>query len=236
MKEGKNHNRIIFLTTLSVYLGLVLVGGVTPSVFAQAATRNFNVRDEVEIKDDLDKKPDDFDFAEADFPALFAELLSEIKTQVAAGKIALPLGEKFGVAADYQILKIPGSGGAFGGEVADAQLKQILQNTIEKRIYSGAAKSADFYQGTKTINITLDADASDWTLSVSFTKNKADKFADFLEKRFSRAASAATNVLTKKIYQNSSAQVNSLINQSISIQISLPRSAIDDYLADKNSN
>jgi len=40
-----------------VYLGLVLAGA-TPQVLAQAAmTRQFDVKDEVEVKDDLDKKP-----------------------------------------------------------------------------------------------------------------------------------------------------------------------------------
>ncbi len=41
-----------------MYLGLVLAGA-TPQVLAQAAmTRQFNVKDEVEVKDNLDKKPD----------------------------------------------------------------------------------------------------------------------------------------------------------------------------------
>jgi len=56
--KGKNYNSIVFLTTLSVYLGLVLVGA-TPQVLAQAAlTRNFDIQIEAEIKDDLDNKPE----------------------------------------------------------------------------------------------------------------------------------------------------------------------------------
>lgn len=64
MTKGKNYNSIVFLTTLSVYLGLVLAGGAgAPQVLAQAAlTRNFDVQIEAEIKDDLDKKPDDEEF------------------------------------------------------------------------------------------------------------------------------------------------------------------------------
>lgn len=60
MTKGKNYNSIVFLTTLSVYLGLVLAGGAgAPQVLAQAAlTRNFDVQIEAEIKDDLDNKPD----------------------------------------------------------------------------------------------------------------------------------------------------------------------------------
>ena len=58
MSKAKNHNSILFLTTLGLYLGLVMVGA-SPQVLAQAATaRNFDIKDEVEFKDDLDKKPD----------------------------------------------------------------------------------------------------------------------------------------------------------------------------------
>ena len=59
MVNRKNQNSILVLATLGVYLGLVLVGA-TPQVLAQAAmTKQFNVKDEVEVKDDLDKGPDD---------------------------------------------------------------------------------------------------------------------------------------------------------------------------------
>jgi hypothetical protein len=67
MSDRKNYNSIVFLTTLSLYLGLVLAGGATPSVLAQAATtRNFDIKSEIVVEDDLDKKPDD-------------ELLAELK-------------------------------------------------------------------------------------------------------------------------------------------------------------
>lgn len=60
MANRKNNNSIIFLTTLGVYLGLLLVGGTAPQVLAHSAmTRNFEIQDEIEIKDDLDNKPDD---------------------------------------------------------------------------------------------------------------------------------------------------------------------------------
>ncbi|MEO8648694.1 MAG: hypothetical protein ABI539_05970 [Acidobacteriota bacterium] len=59
MKVIKNHNSILFLTTLGVYLGLVLVGGAVPQAFAHSATaKHFELTDEIEIEDDLDKNPD----------------------------------------------------------------------------------------------------------------------------------------------------------------------------------
>ena len=46
------------LATLGVYLGLILTGG-TPQVLAHAAlTRTFDVRDEIDVVDDQDRKPD----------------------------------------------------------------------------------------------------------------------------------------------------------------------------------
>jgi len=55
----RTNNSLLFLTTLGVYLGLVLVGGAAPSVFAHGAlTRPFELQDEIEIHDDLDTKPD----------------------------------------------------------------------------------------------------------------------------------------------------------------------------------
>jgi hypothetical protein len=55
----RTNNSLLFLTTLGVYLGLVLVGGAAPSVFAHGAlTRPFELKDEIEITDDLDTKPD----------------------------------------------------------------------------------------------------------------------------------------------------------------------------------
>lgn len=82
MTERNKNNRIIFLTTLSVYLGLVLVGGATPSVLAQAATAKiFNVQDEIEVRDDLDNKPDDSkDFQEIYAEEVFAEFIEDLRS------------------------------------------------------------------------------------------------------------------------------------------------------------
>lgn len=57
MNDRKSQNSIFVLATLGVYLGLVLAGA-TPQILAQAAmTRYFDVKDEIEFKDDLDNKP-----------------------------------------------------------------------------------------------------------------------------------------------------------------------------------
>ena len=60
MANKKAQNSILVLTTLGVYLGLLMVGGAAPQVLAHSATtRNFEITDEIEVKDDLDTNPDD---------------------------------------------------------------------------------------------------------------------------------------------------------------------------------
>lgn len=67
---------MIFLTTLGVYLGLVLAGGASSQVFAHTAlTRNFDIRDEIEFKDDLDNKPDGCDLTRDDITNLETKYL-----------------------------------------------------------------------------------------------------------------------------------------------------------------
>ncbi|MGE3465584.1 MAG: hypothetical protein AB7J13_01515 [Pyrinomonadaceae bacterium] len=59
MTNTRSKNSIIALATLGVYIGLLMAGG-TPVLGHQAAmTRNFDVKDELELKEKLDKKPDD---------------------------------------------------------------------------------------------------------------------------------------------------------------------------------
>jgi len=56
----KGQNSILFVATLGVYLGLVLAGATPQAMAGQRAamTRNFDIRDEIEFTDDLDKNPD----------------------------------------------------------------------------------------------------------------------------------------------------------------------------------
>jgi len=57
LSASKNKNSILVLATLGVYLGLALAGA-TPQVLAQAAmARQFDLKDELEHRDDLDAKP-----------------------------------------------------------------------------------------------------------------------------------------------------------------------------------
>ncbi len=89
MTTRKNYNSVIFLTTLSVYLGLVLVGAPA-TVLAQAAlTSNIEVKDKIEKRDDLDKKPSDeeAELSEADNQAIL-DYVSVVKILLEASRQA----------------------------------------------------------------------------------------------------------------------------------------------------
>lgn len=81
MNKSKNHNSILFLTTLGVYLGLVLVGA-TPVLGHAATTRNFELQDEIEVKDDLDNQPDIEEiktFLEVSFEPYVSQFIQDLR-------------------------------------------------------------------------------------------------------------------------------------------------------------
>lgn len=92
MTNRKSQNSILFLTTLGVYLGLVLVGA-TPQVLAQAATaKQFSVKDEIGRKDDLDNKPNDLAEVTGSIRDYFneaAEYIRDIRDLSSMGKLIL---------------------------------------------------------------------------------------------------------------------------------------------------
>ena len=233
MNNRNKNNRIIFLTTLSVYLGLVLVGGAMPNVLAQAATtRNFNVQDEIEVKDDLDNKPDGENSSRSDFPFLLIQLLNEIKREALSGKITLPLPNDFVVEGHFESFSGLGGGGAVGGALSDKRLEEILRNAISQSFQRKAFELADFGEdNTKSVRITLAADQTDLMLKVSFSKNKADKFADFLNQKFSSVKISAKNKLAKQVYDNTSAETSGTAeNNQVYIVTRLPRGSLDEFL------
>lgn len=62
MAKQPTQNSIIFLAALGVYLGL-LVAGASPGVISQQAalTRSFDISEEIEVSDDLDRDPETAD-------------------------------------------------------------------------------------------------------------------------------------------------------------------------------
>jgi hypothetical protein len=78
--RSRNQNSFLAVATLGVYLGLILAGA-TPTVLAQAATaKQFNVKDEVEVTENLERKPANADASSDE--KLNAKITSSVKRLV----------------------------------------------------------------------------------------------------------------------------------------------------------
>jgi hypothetical protein len=234
INRNKN-NRIVFLTTLSVYLGLVLVGGVTPSVFAQAATtRNFNVQDEIEVKDDLDKKPDDSEAEHSsakDFPVLFINLLNQIKVEAESGKYSAPVQTEF----DFETRCFEtGLRGYFrgnyrgGSDILDSDFYRFVKSAVDEKFKSKISEVSDFVDGkSKGWQIQIKVDNTDLSFKDSFTKPNAAPFAALLNREFSLLALSAKDISTRQVYENTEAISE---NNQVFIVTRLPRGSLDKLL------
>ena len=226
MSKSAGYNRIVFLTTLSVYLGLVLVGGSACSLAHSATNKSFDIKNEIEFKDDLDNNPD------KDIPDLFAELLKSIKENAASGSIALPIQKDFHVGGNFTT-SLNSGGGSLGVNVSDQNLSLIIQNAFNRKFKPKALELADYKNGTKAARINLDADVTNFSLEVSFDKSHSNQFAEFLNREFSFSAQTAADNLLRQIYENTKASSE---NNQVFIITHLPRAAIDEFLAEKDAS
>lgn len=223
MAKSKSYNRIVFLTTFSLYLSLVLVGGTGCNLSHSALTKSFDLKNEIEFKEDLDNNPD------KDIPTLFAELLANIEENAKSGNIALPIQENF-VADGTFTRSLNAGGGGLGHNISDQNLGLIIQNSINRKLKPKAFESIDFKGDTKTVGIVFSADSTNFSLKVSFDRDQPAQFAEFLNKKFSDSANSVSDQSLKQIYENT--KVSSENNQ-VFIVTRLPRAAIDEALAKK---
>jgi hypothetical protein len=251
MSNRKNYNSIVFLTTLSVYLGLVLVGGATPSVLAQAATtRDFNIKSEIVIEDDLDKKPD----GASD---LSDQIQHAINTQFIARSILTLLD-------DLEKLKqIEKNGGEQRFEIEclyrrfegfNAYLVDKLEDDGNKQLLTACKAQtlvvASKFQNVNPLNFysyddSLKAKATNTkvkflsengqlSLQITFKQKsleEAQNLAGFFNQVFDyRSASKELDNYERLIYHNTKAATE---NNQVFIVTRLPRASIDDLLAEK---
>ena len=144
MSNRKGQNSLLFITTLGVYLGLVLVGAA-PVLGHAATTRNFDISEEVEFKDDLDRNPDDkrspLSMSIGNYYAdleLFIESLEKLQK---SGKFNLAT-DTFEISQSTALPCVAGNQvGSYTAEsfvTANAALRPTLE-FIEKRLTDGYA-------------------------------------------------------------------------------------------------
>lgn len=231
MSNSKSYNSIVFLTTL--YLGLVFVGATPQMLTFAALTRNFDVQNEIEVRDDLDNKPDNEEienFAK-NVPNLFAQLLKEIKEEVKSGKIMLSLHTDFYV--DEVFTKSRNCGGGISSIISNENLNLLIQNEIDQNFHSQALELTDCNnEKSKKVKVRIEANDTYLSLRISFDKSKAEQFAEFLNQEFSSSGALAENALSKQIYENT--KITSENNQ-VFIVTRLPRGSLDALLANKDA-
>lgn len=236
MNNRKSYNSIFFLT---VYLGLVLVGA-SPQVLAHAATNSlFDLRNEIEYKDDLDKKPENDeveDFLALESEKAIGEFINELKKLKKSGKRI----------SNRQIEKscahtwVSDDSSGMASIIASPESSNVssvldkLWNHYEKLLansrydnlpsyFKYLDSKVEFSQKHSFQNRNLD-------VQIHFSHDsveKAKSFADNLNESFAKEASQAKNKVTKVVYENTKAISSS---GYVSVTTNLPRSSIDSLL------
>ena len=233
MTKGKSYNRIVFFTTLSVYLGLVLAGA-TPQVLSYAATtRAFDIRNEIEFKDDLDNKPDE-------------DLIAQSIIGIASNLDKFSKSKEFNWETKSEI-SVEGLGfcksdnsPAFEGSSLPSINERIYKIISEDFVRIGRnlnkLKSdsglGDFYEGyPEGINFDLVTNhrALDLEITVNLKSDEiAQKFFNLVNSSVSKNTSLSKKSKSALIYENT--QV-SFKNNQVFIVTRLPRGSIDSLLA-----
>ena len=233
MSNRKNYNSLVFLTTLSVYLGLVLVGGAAPSVLAQAAlTRDFDIKNEIVVEDDLDKKPDDDLFAES-IVNLVQELdkLSRGKSFDWNTKNALQI-EGLGICESDNSPSFLGFG-AINSQVDNVLEKNAIE--IARKLYKQKANLGlgDIYSHRSDYDFILNKRSLEIKIKISSYNNERDilPFVNHLNAYLEKITSTK-NSTEKKVVENTKAASE---NNQVFIVTRLPRASIDSLLAEKDA-
>jgi hypothetical protein len=245
MSDRKNYNSIVFLTTLSVYLGFVLVGGVAPSVLAQAAlTRNFDIKNEIVVEDDLDKKPDDgisedveiiekFQIAEA-----IVKFVAELKKLESAGKFNAEdwnFSHKV-VFEEFGTTNLAKKTSNVSNSLLEETIEQLISTAVPDypSTVSEVVKNSENKNSRKT-SFEIQSTANEFSLSFGFVKKSSEQArlaAEAFNKVFIDKKVELKNTVQLPVYENIKAISE---NNQVFIVTRLPRGSIDALLARKDA-
>jgi len=248
MSNRKNYNSIVFLTTLSVYLGLVLVGGAVPQVLAQAAmTRDFDIKNEIEFKDDLDNKPDNEEidsFLEINLDKAIASFIEDLRGLKQKGKYKSNFKKTFSTGCAHSYCSIDEAAASSIDKYQDSKISDALSKLHEKLdiangqdlgkiLFVGFPKENS---GCKEIGLKLNFSQKELEIAFSFTKEATDKafaFTANLNRKFKNKSDETNDLLIKRVYENTKAASE---NNQVFVVTRLPRASIDELFARKVAN
>ncbi|CAN5522842.1 hypothetical protein BH18ACI1_BH18ACI1_08060 [soil metagenome] len=211
MTTGKNYNSIVFLTTLSVYLGLVLVGA-PPSVLAQVNSVT-SQRQSVNSKNEFNSKPID-------------EFGNKIRQLIKDGKLDLSKPFEIQFVADLVNEK-------FTNPKFQLISGDSLIDELQKQWFEAISESRLFTNGSLVTRIGFAAKNDGNTLATNLSlKPKSPENTVVLESVFRIGFLAAKkqtqNFQTKIFVENT---VISSENNQVFIVTRLPRGSLDALLA-----
>ena len=224
---------MIFLTTLGVYLGLVLAGGASPQVFAHTAlTRNFDIRDEIEFKDDLDNKPDD-EHAIEEFTSSFLDLYQVILD----ASVANPEGIEKGQYDFVQFLTVNSGGGSravFPGDLNPGPKISLGRARAPLyRAYDAFLRSSREPNNRFRIDFTITPTDVTYGVTVAKASPEIAKSAMTVYVASLETRKQLESVLLKSLLYN--ATEISINGEKIAIVTHLPRASIDPLLAERQA-
>lgn len=242
MSNQKNYNSIFFLTTLSVYLGLVLVGGSAPVMAHSALTQRIEIQSEAEIKDDLDKKPKEGDSAQDGINDKGFKIAEAIAIFVADLK-KLESIDKFNPKNEWiftYYVQFTEFGATKSFSKNSSILNPWLNTAVEQLVANGEPNSSlaasDFVPNCdgkecRQTLVKVDSLANEFSLSFVFTKQtpeRAQLAAESFNNFLAAVKKSQKNASVLPIYENTKAHTE---NNQVFIVTRLPRASIDALLA-----
>ncbi len=237
MIQRNKNNSIIFLTTLSVYLGLVLVGGGTPSVLAQAALTQkiAEVQSKIEESDDKDCKDDASN--EVDELLRF-DFISEGVLEFFDAIKKLPESDKRSFAFDFEYEFAFTDGNSLtthpDGYPNDDPFHIAASENLEsitRHLNSYYRYEEDLKKEASHSKVRFTSENGELTIKITSEKETAKSAADFAN-LYNTAfeigvCSKDTDAKPKIIYENSKATFE---NNQVFIITRLPRGSLDELL------
>jgi hypothetical protein len=203
----------------------VLVGGTPPILAHAALTRNFDVQNEIEVKDNLDKKPDD-EKALTNYASSFEELF--VLTSDYLAKNQKQLGGRYefdclvnvGIYADgsgHTVRCSGGSGLFWGGFISPlVKLNQAFFHTNAKE--------------SQQVRINLVLSSEEFLLKTVLNQDlpeQAEQYRNFYNVGLSRIKIQQLDSSKTNLYENT--KISSENNQ-VFIVTRLPRGSLEDHL------
>jgi hypothetical protein len=245
MSNRKNYNSIVFLTTLSVYLGLVLVGGASP-VLAQTTNRVIAKAESFEKKSLLCENfstEAQYLFDKGFFIVPVEDFLKDLENLSKLGKFSpdAPFAEFF--IYEFNVEDVDGRPVALYGKGANKPYRNrwfdaAFFDAVDKiaaRLPNGEFrinKFANPYKNSFGQTIKFELNQNEFVAQTSFDVISADKGNQLVELyNASFALGECRSADAQKVaYQSTRATFQ---NNQVFIVTRLPRASIDEFLASK---